>query len=69
MNSLVCGMHLVLQYYEEVWSRGRVLLLDNIMAEEHEQHDCVWQPGRVGTGRRVMKRGILAYRQAYPDLR
>lgn len=48
---------------------GRVTLLDTIMSEEHEQHDMVWQPGRVGAGRRVMKRGILAYRAAYPDLK
>lgn len=56
------------QYYEEVWSQGRVLLLNTIMAESHQQHDVVWQPGRVGQGRRAMKRGILAYRAAYPDL-
>lgn len=56
------------QYYSDAWSNGRVLVLNDIMAEGHEQHDVVWQPLRVGAGRRAMKRGILAYRAAYPDL-
>ena len=54
-----------LQLYEEVWSRGRVLVLDSIMAEDHQQLDMVWQPQRVGEGRRLLKRGILAYRCAF----
>lgn len=57
------------QLYEEVWSSGRVTLLEGLMAEDHEQHDMVWQPTRVGLGRRSMKRGILAYRTLYPDLK
>ncbi|KAG1670281.1 hypothetical protein FOA52_003631 [Chlamydomonas sp. UWO 241] len=56
------------QYYQDVWSRGKVTLLNELMSEEHEQHDMIWQPGRVGSGRRAMKRGVLAYRAAYPDL-
>ncbi len=44
------------QYYEVAWSEGRVLLLDSIMHEQHEQHDVVWQPERVGMGRKNMKR-------------
>ncbi|GIL79640.1 hypothetical protein Vretimale_12340 [Volvox reticuliferus] len=55
-------------YYADVWSQGRLLNLNTIMAEGHEQHDMVWQPNRVGLGRKNMKRGILAYRSAYPDL-
>lgn len=57
-----------LQLYEEVWSNGRVLLLSSLMAEDHEQHDVVWQQ-QPGVGRKRMVRGILAYRQAYPDIR
>jgi hypothetical protein len=47
-----------------------VLLLDDIMSEDHQQVDQVWQgsSGRAGGGRRRMKRGILAYRAAYPDI-
>mmetsp|Transcript_2312 Transcript_2312/g.5212 ORF Transcript_2312/g.5212 Transcript_2312/m.5212 type:complete len:288 (+) Transcript_2312:75-938(+) len=56
--------------YEEVWTKGRVLMLDSIMAEDHIQADMVWQPDRRASGgRRGMKRGILAYRGAYPDIR
>ncbi|GFR49366.1 hypothetical protein Agub_g11392, partial [Astrephomene gubernaculifera] len=55
-------------YYQDVWSEGRVLRLNAIMAEDHQQHDMIWQPHRVGAGRRAMKRGIIAYRRAYPDL-
>jgi hypothetical protein len=56
------------QLYEDVWSQGRVLLLDSIMAEEHQQLDRVWQTS-AGGGRRRMKRGVLAYRAAYPDIK
>ncbi|KAG2426533.1 hypothetical protein HXX76_011758 [Chlamydomonas incerta] len=55
-------------YYEDVWSAGKVLKLNTIMAEDHQQHDMVWQPSRVGAGRSAMLRGVLAYRAAYPDL-
>ncbi|GIL52446.1 hypothetical protein Vafri_8319 [Volvox africanus] len=55
-------------YYEDVWSQGRLLKLNKIMAEAHEQHDMVWQRNRAGLGRKTMMRGIVAYRSAYPDL-
>lgn len=70
----------MLQLYESAWSQPRgVLLLDEIMAEDHEQIDQVWQ-GRStsssggggaggGGGRKRMKRGIMAYRAAYPDIK
>eukprot|EP00879_Flechtneria_rotunda_P022484 GHRR01023735.1.p1 GENE.GHRR01023735.1~~GHRR01023735.1.p1 ORF type:complete len:137 (+),score=30.86 GHRR01023735.1:1258-1668(+) len=57
-----------MQLYEVVWSQGKVLLLDKIMAEDHRQVDRVWQ-ATAGVGRKRMKRGILAYRAAYPDIR
>lgn len=47
-----------------------MLLLDEIMAAEHEQIDQVWQANSSGEGgRKRMKRGILAYRSAYPDIK
>jgi hypothetical protein len=39
------------------------------MAEDHRQIDVIWQPGNDGGGRRRLKRGILAYRAAYPDIK
>lgn len=55
--------------YEEAWSKPHgVLLLDDIMAEDHQQIDQVWQGNTAGIGRKRMKRGILAYRSAYPDI-
>jgi hypothetical protein len=40
------------------------------MEEDHRQLDVVWQPGDGGSGgRRRLKRGILAYRAAYPDIK
>jgi hypothetical protein len=57
----------LLQLYEDVWSQGKVLLLNKIMAEEHAQLDRIWQD-KPGVGRQRMKRGILAYRKAYPDI-
>ncbi len=59
-----------MQLYEKAWSQPRgVLLLEDIMAEDHEQIDQVWQGGSTGGGRKRMKRGILAYRSAYPDIK
>jgi len=37
------------------------------MAEDHAQLDRIWQE-KPGVGRQRMKRGILAYRKAYPDI-
>eukprot|EP00877_Chromochloris_zofingiensis_P013581 jgi/Chrzof1/8477/Cz03g12040.t1 len=38
------------------------------MAEDHAQVDRIWQQ-TAGVGRDRLKRGILAYRKAYPDLK
>jgi len=38
------------------------------MTDDHRQLDVVWQPSNQGGGRRRLKRGILAYRSAYPDI-
>jgi hypothetical protein len=72
------------QLYEVAWSTPRgVRLLDTIMAPDHAQQDAVWQPARLAgvggvgggggagrdEGRRRLKRGILAYRAAYPDIK
>jgi hypothetical protein len=58
------------QLYEAAWSSGDIRLLDAIMEEDHRQLDVVWQPGDGGSGgRRRLKRGILAYRAAYPDIK
>ena len=27
------------RYYREAWSQGKIRILDEIMAEDHEQHD------------------------------
>jgi hypothetical protein len=59
------------QLYEEAWSTPRgVLLLEDIMSEDHQQVDQVWQGAQQARGgRKRMKRGILAYRAAYPDIK
>lgn len=54
--------------YEEAWSQGNIRALNAIMAEDHAQCDVIWQP-QPGIGRDRMKRGILAYRKAYPDVK
>lgn len=59
-----------MQLYETAWSEPRgVRLLDEIMAEDHHHIDQVWQGSKPGIGRKRMKRGILAYRAAYPDIK
>lgn len=44
-------------------------MLNEIMAKDHVQVDCVWQAAPGAADRRRMARGILAYRAAYPDIR
>jgi len=56
------------EYYEGPWSNGRITLLDGLMADNHQHHDTIWQPQRTSEGLKAMKRGILAFRVAYPDL-
>jgi ketosteroid isomerase-like protein len=54
--------------YQQVWSRGEINLLDQIMTEDHSQRDMIWLPERLGGGRERMQKGIRNYRKAYPDL-
>ena len=57
-------VHLMLR---EVWSAGDLALVDELVAEEHVQHDPVFsEPVR---GRSALKEAIGRYRTGTPDLR
>lgn len=58
---------IMLQLYEEAWSKGNVDVLDEVMAEGHIQRDMIWS-GASSEGRAAMQKGITGVRTAYPDL-
>ena len=57
---------LVRRLFKEVWSKGKLDLLDKIVAADYENHDPA---GRMpASGREGLKQHVTAYRDAFPDL-
>jgi steroid delta-isomerase-like uncharacterized protein len=59
---------LVKRYYDEVWCKGNLALVDELMAEEYENCDPA-TPGVVLKGRAAFKGLVTTFREAMPDLR
>ena len=59
---------LVKRYYEEVWCKGNLALIDELMVEEYENCDPA-TPGAVLKGRAAFKGLVTTFREAMPDLR
>lgn len=59
---------IALRYYDEIWSQGRLALVDELMADDYENCDPATPGGRV-TGRDGLKGLVTSYREAFPDLR
>jgi steroid delta-isomerase-like uncharacterized protein len=57
----------VRRYYDEAWSHGQFAVLDELLAEDYENHDPT-TPGSVVRGRQGFKQLLLGYREAFPDL-
>jgi steroid delta-isomerase-like uncharacterized protein len=57
----------VRRFIEEVWNNGNLDAIDELIAENHVDHD----PAREGTsgGRQGMRGFVEMYRSAYPDTR
>ena len=58
---------IVRRYYEQVWNRGNLAFLGEVVARDHEDHD----PApllRVAWGRENIAQTVAAYRAAFPDL-
>jgi steroid delta-isomerase-like uncharacterized protein len=55
----------VRRFIEEVWNNGNLDAIDELISEDHVDHD----PGREGTpgGREGMRAFVQMYRTAYPD--
>lgn len=55
----------VRRFIEEVWNNGNLDAIDELLSEDHVDHD----PGREGTpgGREGMRAFVQMYRTAYPD--
>lgn len=60
--------HLVVRYYDEVWSQGRLAFVDEHMSADYENHDPA-TPARTVVGREAFKALAAGYREAFPDLR
>jgi steroid delta-isomerase-like uncharacterized protein len=58
---------IVRRLIDEVWNKGHLAVLDEIMAIDHDDHDPARPAGDAG-GREQTKRTVAAYRAAFPDL-
>lgn len=67
MMSAAENKAIVRRYYEEVWNRGNLAILPEVVATEHEDHDPAPLVGG-GQGRERVARIVAAYRAAFPDL-
>jgi steroid delta-isomerase-like uncharacterized protein len=59
---------IVRRYYDEIWSQGRLDLVDDLFAEDYVNIDPA-TPGGAVHGRAGMKALVAGYRAAFPDLR
>ena len=57
---------LVRRCFKEIWSRGNVDLIDQLVVPNYENHDPAGP--MPGTGRDGLKKHVTAYRTAFPDL-
>jgi steroid delta-isomerase-like uncharacterized protein len=58
----------VRRYYDEVWAKGNVAVIDALMSPEYENCDPA-TPGAVVKGRDAFKALVGAYREAFAELR
>jgi predicted ester cyclase len=56
---------LVRRYYEEVWSKGNVAIVDEFMAAEYVDHSI---PAGLPPGIEGLKQAITTFHTAFPDL-
>jgi steroid delta-isomerase-like uncharacterized protein len=59
---------LVRRYWEEVWNKGNLALLDELIATDFDGHPLPGEPD-FGRGPAGQKQLVGMYRTAFPDLR
>lgn len=57
----------VKKYYDEIWSKGRLALIDELMTDDYENCDPA-TPGVVLKGKAGMRGLVSTFREAMPDL-
>ena len=57
---------LIRRFYEEVWQRGNVGVVDEVFADQYERHD--FREGEPTAGPEGQKQIAGAFRAAFPDL-
>jgi steroid delta-isomerase-like uncharacterized protein len=57
----------VRRYYDELWSKGNVALIDELFTEDYVNIDPV-NPGGQLEGREALRGLVTTYRTAFPDL-
>ena len=58
----------VKRYYDEVWCKGNLAVIDELMAPEYENCDPA-TPGGTLKGPQAFRGLVTTYREAMPDLR
>jgi steroid delta-isomerase-like uncharacterized protein len=51
------------RFTEEVWNRGNLAVVDELMSADYNSHDPTMPPGSAG-----FKQFVLMYRSAFPDV-
>lgn len=57
----------VKRYYDEIWSKGRLALIDELLTDDYENCDPA-TPGITLRGRDGMRGLVSTFREAMPDL-
>jgi hypothetical protein len=58
---------LIRRFYEEVWGKGNLEVVDDVLAVDYVRHDL--RPGNPPPGPKGQKRIAADFRAAFPDLR
>lgn len=55
-------------FFDRVWTRGEVDLLDELVTDDFAWKDAIWLASHPVVGRKAFKEFVKQMRQAYPDL-
>src|SRR6476661_10299034 len=58
----------VRRYYQEIWNRGNLALIDELMALNYRNCDPATPGAGVIEGREGFKQLVVSYRTTFPDL-
>jgi steroid delta-isomerase-like uncharacterized protein len=59
---------IVRRYYDEIWNKGDVAVIDELMAPEYQNIDPATPNGGIVHGREGMRQLVEGYRATFPDI-